>query len=138
MKRYLYLAVLLCACALLAGGCKSGNTYIDSFLKDNTVRLEIDGVKVFVFDDNTGQLAYNEQRAVFRANTDTMLFFFELDLDSVPQSEGVDVTGSVYWSTTNGDMSRNNITLNVKSIKGDLIWLCDAGGQTAAVVRVLK
>ena len=137
MKKYLHIAVLLCMCALCTA-CKRGNTSIDSFLTDDTVRLEIDGEKVFVFDENKCQLAYNEKRAVFRANTDTMLHYFELDLDSLPTAEGADITGSVYWSTTNGDRSRNNITLNVKSIKGDIIWLCDAGGQTAAVVRLLK
>ena len=67
MKKYLHIAVLLCLCALCAA-CKRGNTSIDSFLTDDTVRLEIDGEKVFVFDENKCQLAYNEKRAVFRAN----------------------------------------------------------------------
>ena len=138
MSRSPYITVLLLICTVFLGGCRSGNTSIDSFLKDDTVRLEIDGVRVFVFDDNNGQLAYNEQRGVFRANTDTMLYYFELELDSIPQTNGDEVTGNVYWSTVDGERNRNRVTLNVKNIKGDLIWLCDAGGQTAAVVRVLK
>lgn len=137
MSRSLHI-LTICLCFAALCGCSSGNTSLDSFLQDSNVRLEIDGAKVFIFDENRCQLAFNEQRGVFRANSDTMLDYFELVLERVPDSIGSDVTGSVAWSTIEGENSRKNVTFNVRNIIGDVIWLCDSSQKTAAVVRVLK
>lgn len=123
---------------LMAGGCNQGSTSLSSFTRDNTVRLEIDGQKVFVFNENTCQLSYNENRCTFRAHTDTMLDFFTVKLDRIPSSMGEEVTADITWNTTYGERAKNNITLSVQRIWGDVIWLCDASQHTAAVVRTLK
>ncbi|MBO6168919.1 MAG: hypothetical protein J6O51_03000 [Bacteroidales bacterium] len=137
MKRLLH--ILACVSAVIAlYGCENKNTPLDSFILDETIRLELDGVKVFVYDNNRCQLAFNEQRRLFRANSDTMLNYFELVLDRIPDKEGEDLTGNLWWSTVAGERSRNNITLNVKRIKGDIIWLCDTSQRTAVVIRVLE
>ena len=137
MKRLLH--ILACVSAVIVlYGCENKNTPLDSFILDETIRLELDGVKVFVYDNNRCQLAFNEQRRLFRANSDTMLNYFELVLDRIPDKEGEDLTGNLWWSTVAGERSRNNITLNVKRIKGDIIWLCDTSQRTAVVIRVLE
>ena len=137
MKRLSALLACCIAAAFLAS-CQNGTTPLDEFLADDAVRLVIDGTAVYVFDEDNDQIAYNEQRAVFRANTDTMLNYFELELSALPTDVGQELTGSIAWSSTDGERRRNNITLNVKRIKGDLIWLCDASQRSAAVVKVLK
>lgn len=130
--------VLAAACALLACGCRQGTTSISSFTKDDTVRLELDGQAVFVYNENSCQLSYNEKRCTFRAHTDTMLDYFTVQLDHIPSSTGEAVTADISWNTTYGEKNKNNITLNVQRIRGDVIWLCDASQHTAAVVRTLK
>ncbi|MBO4671498.1 MAG: hypothetical protein J5640_06640 [Bacteroidales bacterium] len=122
---------LLCAC-------NPGITLLDAFAKDDTIRLELDGEKVFIYDETTCQLSFNRQRASFRCHTDTMLDYFVVEMDAMPRRAGDSATANVYWSTSEGERSRKNITLEAKLIKGDLIWLCDESKRTAAVVRVLE
>jgi len=121
---------LLCAC--------NPNTPLDAFVNDETIRLELDGMKVFVHDDATCQLSFNRQRGSFRSHTDTMLDYFVVELDAIPQTEGATAVADIYWSSTDGERNRKKVTLEAKRIKGDLIWLCDEGRRTAAVVRVLE
>lgn len=128
------LAAILAACACNPGG----TTSLDAFVKDDTVRLELDGARVFVHDDANCQLSFNRQRGSFRSHTDTMLDYFVVELDAIPQSEGATALADIYWSSTDGERSRKKVTLEAKRIKGDLIWLCDEGRKTAAVVRVLE
>ncbi len=137
MRRFLKIIVCFTVLAILQA-CESKQTPLQSFILDDTVRLEIDGDKVLVFDPQKCQMAYNEQRGLFRVNSDTMLDYFELTIDRIPKAMGNDVTGSIYWSTPNGERNRKNITLNVKRIRGDIIWMCDASQRTALVVRTLK
>lgn len=130
-----YFALLL---TIMAGGCTQGTTSLSTFTKDSTVRLELDGQKIFVFNENTCQLSYNENHCTFRAHTDTMLDFFTVRLDHIPSNMGEEVTADISWNTTYGERAKNNITLNVQRIWGDVIWLCDASQHTAVVVRTLK
>jgi len=123
-------AILCCAC--------TQTTSLTTFLADDTVRLEIDGEKVFVYSPAVCQLSYNEQRGEFRAMTDTMLDFFCITLSAIPERTGDTAVASMTWSSDNGERSRNEITLEAKRIKGDMIWLCDRSQHTAAVVRILK
>ena len=115
-----------------------GVTELAPFLMDNTVRLELDGIKVFTYTEPTCQLAFNEQRCEFRAHTDTMLDYFALKLDAIPGRSGVKVNANLAWSTTKGENTKENITLDVKRISGDVIWLCDAERRIAVVAKVLE
>ena len=108
------------------------------FLSDDTVRLEISGATVFLFDEDGCQLSFNEKRKTFRAFTDTMLDYFEIQLDAIPDKVGDRTNATVIWSTENGERTKENITLEARGIRGDVIWLCDPGRHTAAVVRVLE
>lgn len=126
------------AAMAIASACTQGTTHLDSFVKDDTVRLEMDGTKVFVYDDTTCQLSFNRQHGSFRAHTDTMLDYFVVELDAIPQHEGATATADIFWSSTDGEKSRKKITLEAKRVKGDLIWLCDDSRRIAAVVRVLE
>lgn len=123
--------------ALLLAGCNN-NTPIGPFVADDAVRLEIDGTTVFRFDDNTCQLSYNEAHCEFGAFTDTMLDYFRITLSEIPDRTGNKVTASITWSTEAGERHKENVTLEAKRIRGDMIWLCDDGRHTAAVVRVLE
>ena len=131
------LRIILTACLLLCFACTRSSS-LQPFLLDDTVRLEIDGNEVFTYDEPFCQLSYNEQRMEFRAMTDTMLDYFCIKLGAIPTRVGERVTASVVWSTPSGERTRNDITLEARSIKGDVIWLADSRLHTAAVVRVLK
>ena len=122
----------LCACD------QQGVTELAGFITDDTVRLEIDGVRVFTYDEDGCQLAYNEKRCEFRAHTDTMLDYFVVSLSAVPSRIGAKVNATIVWSTDAGEKAKENITLEAKRIKGDVIWLCDASRRNAVVVRVLE
>jgi hypothetical protein len=111
---------------------------MEPFLADDTVRLEIDGTPVFTYDAATCQLSYNEQRREFRAMNDTMLDYFCITLTAIPAREGDMAAASIVWSTPDGERTRNDVTLEAKRIKGDVIWLCNGNRHTAAVVNVLK
>ncbi|MBO4475503.1 MAG: hypothetical protein J5737_02100 [Bacteroidales bacterium] len=132
-----YKGIIFILCALLCASCTK-STHLESFLSDSTVRLEIDGEPVFIFSPATCQLSYNEQRKEFRAMTDTMLDYFCVTLSAIPAGEGKKATAAIAWSTPGGERSRNDVTLEAKRIKGDVIWLCDDSRHTAVVVTVLK
>lgn len=133
MKRILTLFSLI----LLLASCQS-KTLPGQFLSDSSVRLEISGATVFRYDESTCQLSFNESRKTFGAFTDTMLDYFEVKLDAIPSTVGEKTTATVTWSTESGEHTKENITLEARGIKGDVIWLCDEGRRTAAVVRVLE
>ena len=121
---------------LLLVACTSTN--VGPFISNDSVRLEIDGTVVFEYNPATCQLSYNRDRGEFLAFTDTMLDFFEVRLSEIPDRAGNKTTATVTWSTSSGERSKENITLEVKRIRGDVIWLCDEGRHTAAVVRMLE
>ena len=129
--------ILILAAALLCWGCNRTSS-ISTFTADETVRLEIDGDKVFVYTPADCQLSYTEQKREFRAMTDTMLDYFCITLDAIPAHVGNTAVASMTWSSELGERSRNEITLEAKRIKGDILWLCDRSQHTAVVVRVLK
>lgn len=133
-RLHVILISLLCACACQ----QQGATDLASFVANDTVRLEFDGVSVFTYVPNTCQLAYNEQRCEFRAHTDTMLDYFVITMDEVPGCAGTAVNATIVWSTSAGERTKENVTLYAKRIRGDVIWLCDDSRHTAAVVRVLE
>lgn len=130
----------LCILAMLSLGFCScqGVTELSSFVLDSTVRLELDGNKVFSYDEADCQLAFNESRCEFRAHSDTMLDYFVLQLSEIPNKTGTAVTANIRWSTLYGESEKENVTLETKRISGDIIWLCDASRHTAVVVRVLE
>ena len=127
---------LIPAALLLLSACN--RTSAGPFISDDSVRLEIDGSIVFMYDASTCQLSYNRERGEFMAFTDTMLDFVEVRLSEIPDRAGNKTTATVTWSTSSGERSKENITLEVKRIRGDVIWLCDEGRHTAAVVRMLE
>jgi len=130
---------ILLLAALLLGACDlPGVTEQAAFLSDNTVRLEIDGEKVFVYSPDLCQLAFNEKRCEFRAHTDTMLEYFVVSLDAIPQKAGEKVAATIIWSTPAGERSKENLTLEAKRIWGEALWLCDESRHYAAVVQVLE
>lgn len=129
--------IILIACCIACAACTRSSS-LSAFLADDTVRLEIDGAAVFTYDAPFCQLSYNEQHKEFRAMNDTMLDYFCITLDEIPARTGNKATATVIWSTPSGERSRNEITLEAKRIKGDVIWLGDSNLHTAAVVRVLK
>lgn len=130
-------AILLLTAGLLLGSC-TGTTVVTTFIVDDTVRLEIDGVHVFEYNDNECQLAFNATRCEFRAMKDNMLDYFSVTLDRIPERSGQKANAKVVWSSPDGEKAKKDITLEAKRIKGDVLWLCDAGGHTACVVRVLE
>ena len=132
-----YGSIILIAGTLLCASCIH-STPMEPFLGDDTVRLEIDGTPVFTYDAATCQLSYNEQRREFRAMNDTMLDYFCITLTAIPAREGDMAAASIVWSTSDGERTRNDVTLEAKRIKGDVIWLCNGNRHTAAVVNVLK
>lgn len=131
------LRIILTISCLMCIACTRSSS-LTPFVSDDTVRLEIDGREVFVYDEAFCQLSYNEQRMEFRAMTDTMLDYFCITLDEIPARVGNKANATIVWSTPDGERSREEITLEAKRIKGDIIWLADGKLYTAAVVRVLK
>lgn len=131
--------IILLLAALIPLFCSCNDReFINEFTRDRTVRLEIGGEKVFVYEPLHCQLSYNEQRGEFRSHTDTMLDYFVVRLDNVPFIVGQKTQATVSWSTPEGEKTKEKITLEAVALKGDVLWLCDAGHQTAAVVRLLK
>ena len=138
MKASLRILALLLPAILLLSCRQNRNEDFSDFISDDTVRLEIDGVRVFTYNPALCQLAFNEKRCEFRAHSDTMLDYFVLSLDSVPESTGTKVKATLIWTTQDGERSRKDITLDTKRVKGDVLWLSDDNYRNAVVVRVLK
>lgn len=132
------LSLLLLLLSLLCSCNQQGSTETASFITDDTVRLEMDGQRIFTYSANDCQLAYNEKRIEFRAHTDTMLDYFIVVMDNFPAYTGSQVNARILWSTTSGEKTKENITLVTRRIRGDVIWLSDESRRNAVVVRVLK
>ena len=130
--------ILYCAALLCMTCCQNSSTDLASFLADDTMRLEINGERIFSYSPGTCQMAYNGKRCEFRAHSDTMLDYFVITLDTVPILAGNKVTATIAWSTPSGERKKENVTLNAIRIVGDVIWLRDESGRNAAVVRILE
>ena len=137
MKRLRIIFAVLASALLFS--CQPQNiTELSDFVRDNNVRLEVDGVKVFVYDEIGCQMALNANRGEFRAFDDTMSEYFILDMDSVPQSVGDRVNTTIIWTESGYEREKQNVTLVARSIRGDVVWLCDDTQHNAAVIRILE
>ena len=127
------------AAAMMLNACQpQGVTELSSFVRDDTVRLEIDGVRVFSYDESLCQMALNAARGEFRVHDDTMSEFFIITMDKLPQAAGDRVNASILWTESGYERDKQNVTLVARSIRGDVIWLCDDSQRNAAVIRMLE
>ena len=138
MRKILILIGCL-ATVLALGACEpQGVTELSSFVRDNNVRLEIDGVRVFNYNDAGCQLALNARRGEFRAHDDTMSEYFIISMDKLPLAAGDRVNATISWTESGYERQKQNVTLVARSIRGDVVWLCDDTQRNAAVIRLLE
>lgn len=111
----------------------------DVILSDSTPKLIVRGSTVFSYDPDMCQLAYNGSDASFRMMSDDMSEFVCVTLDHIPATEGETVLASeISWTTVYDIEVRNNITLEVLQLKGDVIWLWYPRESIALVLELLE
>ena len=133
MKR---LITILALCLFLAGCDDSG--FKTEFTALDTVRLEVNGSVVFMYDPLTCQLGYDSSKGEFRVHTDDMSDFFTLTLPHLPTSTSEFVNGDISWTTSTSIVSKKNVTLETIRLEGDMIWLWNRGSRIALAVRILN
>ncbi len=138
MKATRILPAAIAAFLILQACEPQGVTLLSTFTASNTVRLEIDGAKVFLHDDADCQMAFNARRGEFRAHDDLMQQYFIIVFESMPQKAGDRSNATITWTDGGYERVRNNITLEAKSLRGDVMWLCDDSRRNAAVIRILE
>lgn len=138
MKALRHLLAALTAALTLLSCQPQGVTELSTFVADGTVRLEVDGVRVFSYYETGCQMALNEKRGEFRAHDDTMQEYFIISMDKLPRKAGDAVNANLCWTESGYERERQNVTLVARSIRGDVIWLCDEAQHNATVIRILE
>lgn len=133
MKRFLPLIAI----ALIFSACNN-DVMLESFTKDDCIRLIVNEVELKRYDPLDCQLSYDPDNHEFRVEDDELKDYFKLTLSDLPTEEGQLVRAGIEWTTTRSIESRNNVALEVVKIEGDKVWLWNGPAYIAAVVRILE
>lgn len=131
------LRLLLVALMLLPLSACNDNRQLEIFSSNGGVRLQVGNDIPFTYEANSCQLVWSRDNMEFRANTDNMSDYFILQFDDIPSAVGQSVVADMSWTTTSDILYKNDVTLEIVKIEGDMIWLWSRAGRIGACIRVL-
>ena len=136
MKKFALYILAFAAIALL----HSCSPYkIDEILiSRNDVSLTIEGVPVFVFNDDKCQVAFNTERNEYRAMTDDMTDYFILKANQKLTDVDQQFTADLIHSTSGSANTFENLTFTIEKISKEsgLVWVWCKDNAIGAVVKL--
>lgn len=127
---------LLASLLLILASCDDSRK-IEIFSSNNGIRLQVGNDIPFKYEANSCQLVWSRDLMEFRANTDNMSDYFILQFEDIPTAVGQSVIADMTWTTTTDILTKNNVTLEVVKLEGDIIWLWSRAGKIGTCIRVL-
>lgn len=111
----------------------------DILLPRNEISLTVKGADQIVYDEESWQLGYNDERNEFRIVNDKLNNWVILQCDAVPSTVGQSVTAYLEYTTSNDTRKLNGLTFTVEKTSPDgLIWLWNDDRKIGVVVKDLS
>ena len=133
-KLALYILVFA---AVFAQSC---NPYdIDEILiSRDDVSLTIEGVPVFIYDEDKCQLAYNTERNEYRAMKDDMSEYFILKAHQKLTSINQEFTADLTYTVSGTPQTTKGLTFKIEKISNEsgLLWVWCKDSAIGAVVKL--
>lgn len=134
-------AYIIIGIALMLAASTGCNRYYveDILLPRNEISLTVKGADQIVYDDESWQLGYNDERNEFRIVNDKLNNWVILQCDAVPSTVGQSVTAYLEYTTSNDTRKLNGLTFTVEKTSPDgLIWLWNDDRKIGVVVKDLS
>lgn len=111
----------------------------DILLPRNEISLTVKGADQIIYDEESWQLGYNDERNEFRIVNDKLNNWVILQCDAVPSTVGQSVTAYLEYTTSNDTRKLNGLTFTVEKTSPDgLIWLWNDDRKIGVVVKDLS
>lgn len=123
-------AVLLCGC--------DDSRRINAFVENNDIRLQVGSTVNFRYDPLECQLAFSRDRREFRAQTDNTSDYYSIVFSEIPSQHGQHVSADLTWTTPMDILTRDNLSLEVVRIEGDMVWLWSSSGRIGVSIKLLE
>lgn len=123
MKRFA-LYILAFAALTLAHSCSPYK--IDEILMSrDDVSLTIEGLPVFVYNEDKCQLAYNTERNEYRAMTDDMTDYFILEANQKLTTIDQQFTADLTYTTSGSPTTLKELSFTIEKISNEsgLVWV---------------
>lgn len=134
-------AYIIIGIALMLAASTGCNRYYveDILLPRNEISLTVKGADQIVYDEESWQLGYNDERNEFRIVNDKLNNWVILQCDAVPSTVGQSVTAYLEYTTSNDTRKLNGLTFTVEKTSPDgLIWLWNDDRKIGVVVKDLS
>lgn len=134
-------AYIIIGIALMLAASTGCNRYHveDILLPRNEISLTVKGADQIVYDEESWQLGYNDERNEFRIVNDKLNNWVILQCDAVPSTVGQSVTAYLEYTTSNDTRKLNGLTFTVEKTSPDgLIWLWNDDRKIGVVVKDLS
>lgn len=133
-------AYIIIGIALMLAASTGCNRYHveDILLPRNEISLTVKGSDQIIYDEESWQLGYNDERNEFRIVNDKLNNWVILQCDAVPSTVGQSVTAYLEYTTSNDTRKLNGLTFTVEKTSPDgLIWLWNDDRKIGIVVKSL-
>ncbi len=135
-----YIVVASLALGILSS-CKQTKEYPDPTFDTDAVALSVEGETIFERDDTNTQKGQSSDNEFYVAS-DELGTWYSVSLNTLPTSEGEEVSGKVVWRLNHDSASckRENVTFTVRSIDsktGEIKLWSKTGGIWVIIYSVL-
>lgn len=123
MKKFA-LYILAFAALVLAHSC-SPYKVEEILISRDDVSLTVEGVPVFIYNEDKCQLSYNNDRNEYRAMTDDMTDYFLLKAHQKLTSIDQQFTADLTYTTAGTANTLNDLTFKIEKISNEsgLVWV---------------
>lgn len=135
--RILGLLAVFFSLFMVISGCND-SWRINAFVENNDIRLQVGSTVHFTYDELTCQMAFSRDRLEFRAQTDNTSDYYSLTLSEIPVEVGQSVSGDLVWTTETSILTRNELSLEVIKMEGDMIWFWSSSGKIGVSIKILE
>jgi len=138
MKR-LWAYALLLLTALILGSCLQDSGFDEKLLETlDSPSLVVKGKTVFRYDDRSCQESWSPVSRTYRAGTDTMSDWFEIQMSAVPSENEMDIEANLSWTGRDNQqsLSHQHFELRATDDRG-LVWLWCKRQQITVVIRLI-
>ena len=104
----------------------------------NDVSLTIEGVPVFVYNEDKCQVAFNTERNEYRAMTDDMTDYFMLKANQKLTHIDQQFTAELIYTTSGTANTLKDLTFTIEKISNDsgLVWVWCKEKAIGAVIKL--
>ena len=92
-----------------------------------------------IFNEDTGQIGYNDQRHEYRVYDDKLADWFVVRCSEEPTEEGQTLSADVSWTGANSPKTFKGLSFSVKKTSPEgLIWLWNESEKIGIILKNIK